>query len=169
MEKFAKPGDFCPNSACPDYGKLQNGQQQNLEKFGKTRKGVQRYRCQTCHKTFTETFGTIFYGKRTPEHGLFFGCIVAAKGLRNKTGRARAQKVETVEQHVEYNCSDGQAADQRGVAQLADHACIDKALQRCCQIGERHRQGDGQNRAVCDREGPRGGCIQRCGLSGHAR
>jgi hypothetical protein len=38
MEKFAKPGDFCPNEACPDYGKLQNDQQQNLEKFGKTRK-----------------------------------------------------------------------------------------------------------------------------------
>ena len=47
MEKFAKPGDFCPNEACPDYGKLQSGQQQNLDKFGKTRKGVQRYRCRT--------------------------------------------------------------------------------------------------------------------------
>jgi transposase-like protein len=68
MEQFAKPGEFCPNEACSDYGKLQSGQQQNLEKYGKTRKGVQRYRCQTCGKTFTETTGTIFFRKRTPEH-----------------------------------------------------------------------------------------------------
>lgn len=26
MEKFAKPGDFCPNAACLDYQKLQGGQ-----------------------------------------------------------------------------------------------------------------------------------------------
>ncbi len=26
MEKFAKSGDFYPNEACPDYGKLQDGQ-----------------------------------------------------------------------------------------------------------------------------------------------
>ena len=66
MEKFAKPGEFCPNEACPDYGKLQNSQQQNLEKFGKIRKGVERYRCQTCRKTFTETFGTIFTASAPP-------------------------------------------------------------------------------------------------------
>jgi len=41
MEEFAKPGDYCPNAACPDYGKLHSEQQQhNLERFGATRKGV---------------------------------------------------------------------------------------------------------------------------------
>jgi hypothetical protein len=42
MEKFTKVGEFCPNEACRDYGKLQNGQtQRNIRKFGKTRRGVQ--------------------------------------------------------------------------------------------------------------------------------
>ena len=78
MEQFAKTGDFCPNEACPDYGKLQGGQrQQNIIKFGKTEKGVQRYRCKTCKKTFTETTGTIFFRKRTPEAEMF--CISSQK------------------------------------------------------------------------------------------
>ncbi len=68
MEQFARTGDFCPNEACPEYGKLHDSQQQNIKKSGLTAKGVQRYQCKTCRKTFTETFGTIFYGKRTPEH-----------------------------------------------------------------------------------------------------
>ena len=47
MEKFGKPGDFCPNEACPDYGKVQDGQRQrNIRKYGKTRAGIQRYQCQ---------------------------------------------------------------------------------------------------------------------------
>ncbi len=50
MEGFAKPGDFCPNEACPDYGKLQDGQEQhNIIKTGHTQRGVQRYECNTCH------------------------------------------------------------------------------------------------------------------------
>ncbi len=59
MKKFAKPGEFYPNEACPDYGKLQNSQDQNLQKYGKTCKGVQRHRCKTCRKTFTETFRSL--------------------------------------------------------------------------------------------------------------
>ena len=82
MGKFAKPGDFCPNAACPDYGKLQNGQQQNLERFGKTGKGVQRYRCRTCRKAFTETTGTIFFRKRTPEHEILETLALLAEGSR---------------------------------------------------------------------------------------
>jgi hypothetical protein len=69
MERFAKPGDFCPNKACPDFGKLQDGQsKQNNIKSGHTKRGVQRYQCKTCGKTFTESTGTLFFRKRTPEH-----------------------------------------------------------------------------------------------------
>jgi transposase-like protein len=97
MEKFAKPGDFCPNEACPDYGKLQGAQQQNLEKFGKTRKGVQRYRCQTCWKTFTETTGTIFYRKRTPEHEILETLALLAEGSRiSSLSRAKGFKEDTI-------------------------------------------------------------------------
>jgi transposase-like protein len=97
MEKFAKPGDFCPNEACPDYGKLQSGQQQNLEKFGKTRRGVQRYRCRTCRKTFTETTGTIFFRKRTPEHQILETLALLAEGSRiSSLSRAKGFKEDTI-------------------------------------------------------------------------
>ena len=99
MEQFAKPGDFCPNEACPNYGKLQNGQQQNLAKFGKTRKGVQRYRCHTCRKTFTETCGTIFYGKRTPEHEILETLAFLAEGTRiSSVSRVKGHKEDTIVQ-----------------------------------------------------------------------
>lgn len=97
MQQFANPGDFCPNAACPDYGKLQNGQQQHLEKFGKTRKRVQRYRCQTCRKTFTETFGTIFYGKRTPKHEILETLALLAQGNRISTlSRVKGHKQDPI-------------------------------------------------------------------------
>jgi transposase-like protein len=97
MEQFAKPGEFCPNEACSDYGKLQSGQQQNLEKYGKTRKGVQRYRCQTCGKTFTETTGTIFFRKRTPEHEILETLALLAEGSRiSSLTRAKGHKEDTI-------------------------------------------------------------------------
>ena len=97
MEKFAKPGDFCPNEACPDYGKLQNGQQKNIDKFGKTRKGVQRFRCKTCGKVFTETKGTIFYRKRTAEHEILETLALLAEGSRiSSLSRAKGHKEDTI-------------------------------------------------------------------------
>ena len=97
MKKFAKPGAFCPNKACPDYGKLQSSQHQNLQKYGKTRKGVQRHRCKTCQKTFTETFGTIFYGKRTPEHEILETLALLAEGSRISTlSRVKGHKEDTI-------------------------------------------------------------------------
>ena len=97
MEKFAKPGDFCPNEACPDHGKLQSEQQQNIYKFGKTRKGVQRYHCRTCGGTFTETIGTIFYRKRTPEHEILETLALLAEGSRiSSISRAKGIKEDTI-------------------------------------------------------------------------
>jgi transposase-like protein len=97
MEKFAKTGEFCPNEACSDYGKLQNGRQQNLVKFGKTRKGVQRFRCQACGKTFTETKGTIFYRRRTPEHEILETLAFLAEGSRiSSLSRVKGFKEDTI-------------------------------------------------------------------------
>ena len=97
MEKFAKPGEFCPNEACPDYGKLQNDQQKSLVKFGKTRKGVQRFRCQRCGGTFTETTGTIFYRKRTPEHEILETLALLAEGNRiSSLTRVKGFKEDTI-------------------------------------------------------------------------
>jgi transposase-like protein len=98
MGKFAKTGDFCPNEACPDYGKLQNGQeQQNIKKSGKTRRGVQRFQCKTCRQTFTETSGTIFFRKRRSEHEILETLALVAEGSRiSSLTRAKGIKEDTI-------------------------------------------------------------------------
>ena len=98
MEGFAKTGDFCPNEACRDYGKLQDGQKQtNIKKSGKTAKGVQRYECKMCHHTFTETTGTLFFRKRTPEHEILETLALLAEGSRiSSLTRAKGFKEDTI-------------------------------------------------------------------------
>jgi len=104
MEQFAKPGDFCPNQACPDYQKLQANQSKpaqtgkpNIIKAGKTRKGVQRFRCQTCGKYFVETSGTIFYRKRTPQHEILETLALLAEGNRiSSLTRVKGYKEDTI-------------------------------------------------------------------------
>ena len=51
-------GSFCQNEGCEDYQKVDHG---NMVKNGKTDRGVQRYLCKTCNKSFTATKGTMFY------------------------------------------------------------------------------------------------------------
>ena len=98
MERFAKTGDFCLDEACQDYGKLQDGQKQtNIKKSGKTAKGVQRYECKTCHRTFTETTGTLFFRKRTPEHEILETLALLAEGSRiSSLSRAKGFKEDTI-------------------------------------------------------------------------
>jgi len=97
MKKLAKTGDFCPNEACPDYGKLQDGEQQNIKKTGKTKKGVQRYQCKTCQHTFTQTTGTLFFRKRTPEHEILETLALLAEGSRiSSLSRAKGFKEDTI-------------------------------------------------------------------------
>jgi transposase-like protein len=98
MPQFAKPGDFCPNQACPDYGKLQDGQtRHNIIKAGKTKKGVQRYECLTCDKSFTETTGTIFFRKRTAEDEILEVLALLAEGSRiSSLTRAKGFKEDTI-------------------------------------------------------------------------
>jgi len=113
MEKLAKPGEFCPNEACLDYGKLQNDQQKNLVKFGKTRKGVQRFRCQTCGGTFTETTGTIFYRKRTPEHEILETLALLAEGNRiSSLSRVKGFKEDTILAWVRQAAQHADALDE---------------------------------------------------------
>jgi len=98
MKQFAKVGDFCPNKACPDYGKLPDARrQQNVIKSGRTKKGVQRYQCKTCEKTFTETTGTIFYRKRTDHHQILETLALLAEGSRiSSLSRAKGFKEDTI-------------------------------------------------------------------------
>jgi transposase-like protein len=98
MEKFAKAGEFCPNEACSEYGKLQKGQiQDNIRKAGKTKKGVQRYECKSCGQSFTETKGTLFYRKRTPEHEILETLALLAEGSRiSSLSRVKGFKEDTI-------------------------------------------------------------------------
>jgi transposase-like protein len=97
MSKFAQVGDFCPNEVCPDYGKLQSDQQPNIIKFGTTKRGRQRYKCQSCGKTFTETKGTLFYRRRTPEAEIIDTLAHIAEGNRiSSLVRTTGHKEDTI-------------------------------------------------------------------------
>ena len=98
MSIFAYVGDFCPNEACPAYGKLQSApEQENIKKAGKTEKGRQRYQCKTCGQTFTDTKGTLFYRRRTPEAEIIETLALVAEGVRiSSLARAKHHKEDTI-------------------------------------------------------------------------
>ena len=97
MTKFAQVGDFCPNKTCADYGKRQSDQQRNIVKYGKTKAGRQRYMCKTCGATLTETKGTIFYRRRTPEDEIIDTLALIAEGNRiSSLVRAKGHKEDTI-------------------------------------------------------------------------
>lgn len=119
MSKLAQVGDFCPNSDCDDYGKLQNGQQQNIIKFGKSKAGRQRYKCKTCNCTFVETKGTIFYRRRTPEDKILDVLSLIAEGSRiSSLARAKGHKEETI---IDWIQAAGQHAETIEEVLLATH------------------------------------------------
>jgi transposase-like protein len=94
---FAQVGDFCPNKDCADYGKRQSEQQRNIIRFGKTKGGRQRFRCKTCQGTFTETKGTIFYRRRTPDDEIIETLAFVAEGSRiSSLERVKGHKEDTI-------------------------------------------------------------------------
>src|SRR5256884_1504784 len=101
MEKqqIATIGSSCLNEACVDYQQIDLG---NVVKCGKTDKDVQRYRCKTCKKSFTETKGTMFYRCRHSEDKII-ECM-AMVGDRNSLAaihRIKGIKEETVCRWIE--------------------------------------------------------------------
>ena len=97
MPQFAKPGDFCPKGDCADYGKLQDTQQKSIIRAGRTKTGMQRYKCLTCRRYFTETTGTIFYRKRTPQHEILEVLALLAEGNRiSSLTRVKGYKEDTI-------------------------------------------------------------------------
>jgi len=78
---------FCWNLDCPDYGRVDAG---TIRRFGKTRKGVQRYQCKRCGATFTETKGTPFYGCHTPTETILECLALLAE--RNRLAAIRRVK-----------------------------------------------------------------------------
>ena len=42
MIKLAHVGDFCPNEACPDYGKFQSHRQRNIKKAARHAEAIEK-------------------------------------------------------------------------------------------------------------------------------
>jgi len=119
MSKFAQVGDFCPNKNCPDYGKLQNDQPPHIIKFGRTKKGRQRYKCKSCGKTFTETKGTLFYRRRTPEDEIIDTLAHIAEGNRiSSLVRTKGHKEDTI---IDWIREAGQQAEAIEAVLLSDY------------------------------------------------
>jgi len=98
MPDFVHVGDFCPNQTCSDYEKLQVDRPgRNIEKYGKTQKGRQRYHCKTWGETFTETKGTIFYRRRSPEEEILETLAFATESVRvSSLSRVKRHKEDTI-------------------------------------------------------------------------
>ena len=119
MSKLTQVGDFCPNDSCSDYGKCQSEGQQNIIKFGQSKAGRQRYKCNTCGKTFTETKGTLFYRRRTSEKEILDTLALVAEGNRvNSLVRAKGHKEDTV---IAWVREAGQHAEKIEAVLLADY------------------------------------------------
>jgi transposase-like protein len=98
MTTLAKPGDYCPNEKCPKYQQLDdNPAKPNIIKAGRTKAGVQRYECKTCHQTFTATKGTLFYRKQTPANEILETLALLAEGDRvSSLTRVKGIKEDTI-------------------------------------------------------------------------
>ena len=97
MSNLANAGDFCPNEDCSDYGTTDAGDVIKVIKHGTTPKGLQRYRCKSCGKTFSENTGTVFYNKQTPASEIIETLALVAEGLRVASlSRAKGYKEETI-------------------------------------------------------------------------
>ena len=119
MLKQVQVGDFCPNSDCDDYGKLQSEDQTNIIRFGKTKAGRQRYMCKTCNSSFVETKGTIFYRRRTPEDEIIDTLTLIAEDSRiSSLARAKGHKEDTI---IDWIRAAGQHAERVEEMWLAEH------------------------------------------------
>lgn len=86
---------WCWNEDCPDYGTKGKG---NI--FLKERKGPHQralFMCRTCHRCFSETHGTPFFGLKTPidevARTLLF---IPERGSIRAVGRLTGHKADTI-------------------------------------------------------------------------
>ncbi len=119
MPKQARVDDFCPNSDCADYSNLQSEDQPNIIKCGKTKAWRPRDKCKTCHRTFVETTGTIFYRRRTPEEEIIATLTLIAEDSRiSSLTRAKGHQEEPL---IDGIRATGQHAARLEKMLLADH------------------------------------------------
>jgi len=91
---LVQPSSFCSNASCPAYGQVDVG---NIRKFGRTPGGIQRYQCAIWRRTFVETIGTVFYGRRRSQETII-ECLalLAERNSLAAIHRVKGVKEETV-------------------------------------------------------------------------
>src|SRR5215212_4006716 len=68
-----------------------------LIEFGKSKRGVQRYRCKSCKTAFGATRGTLFYRKHTPLKDILETLALLGEGVRTSSlSRAKGFKEDTI-------------------------------------------------------------------------
>jgi transposase-like protein len=93
-KRLASAGAFCPKKGCLLYAKVGEG---NIIKYGRSKQGVQRYRCKGCKTTFAATRGTLFYRKRTALKDILETLALLAEGVRiSSLSRAKGFKEDTI-------------------------------------------------------------------------
>lgn len=95
-EQITTIGSFCLNEACEEYQKINPG---NVMRYGHTERGVQRYRCKTCRKTFTETKGTMFYRCRHSEEEI----VECMQMLGDRNSLAAIHRIKGVKEETVCN------------------------------------------------------------------
>ena len=93
IEQLVSSSAFCWNEQCPDYGRVGGV---NIIKFGFTRKGRQRYRCNICKKVVAETRGTVFHGKHHSEETIL-ECLAM---LADRNSLAAIQRITGVKEET---------------------------------------------------------------------
>ena len=94
MNELVNVGEFCPNPACQEYGKVGGG---NIIRYGKTGEGQQRFQCTCCRKTFNERKGTLFYNRKTAEADILECLALLAEGTRiSSISRTKGIKEDTI-------------------------------------------------------------------------
>lgn len=92
--KLVTASKFCDNRQCEDYGRTD---QKNIKGSGHSPNGTQRYICKTCGVTFTETKGTLFYGRHTPKKDILEALAMLAERMSiAAVARVKGVKEETV-------------------------------------------------------------------------
>lgn len=115
-ERLAEVGEFCLNESCERYGDVKNAQ---IIRFGKTKKGTQRFRCQVCGKVFSETTGTVFHHKHTPRKEILETLALLAEGVRiSSLAHAKGFKEDTI---LSWLRAAAQHAEQMEAILMADY------------------------------------------------
>lgn len=90
FEYIQPSGQACLN---PDCSYFEVAGQGNIQRFGVTERGMQRFRCKECRKTFTELTGTPMHRLRHDEATVVEAATKVVLGAQSISDTAREYKV----------------------------------------------------------------------------